>query len=128
LSYFGVVPAAIAGVDVPRLLDRAEEMVHACASSVPAADNPGAWLGAALGVLANSGRDKLTLVTSPRIHSLGSWIEQLVAESTGKEGHEIVPAPDEPPGLPEVYGDDRLFVYLRLKGDETHDAWMDAIE
>jgi transaldolase / glucose-6-phosphate isomerase len=115
LSNFGMVPAAAMGIDVARFLDSAEEMVHSCAPSVPAADNPGVVLGAILGSLANQGRDKVTLVTSPGISDLGAWLEQLLAESTGKEGKGIIPIDREPLGIPNVYGNDRLFVYIRLE-------------
>jgi transaldolase/glucose-6-phosphate isomerase len=130
LSYFGLVPAALIGVDVSRLLDQVLTAAVGCASCVTNAENPGAWLGAILGELAKAGRDKLTLVTSPAIANFGDWVEQLVAESTGKEGTGILPVVREPLGPPEVYGDDRLFVHLRLdgsaglttSGDGTHDA------
>jgi transaldolase/glucose-6-phosphate isomerase len=112
LSDFGVVPAALMGLDVGRLLESARGMARACAA--PAPDNPGAALGAVLGVLASRGRDKVTLVASPGIHDLGAWLEQLLAESTGKVGKGVIPVDRESPGPPEVYGRDRLFVYLRL--------------
>lgn len=115
LSNFGMVPAAAMGVDVARFLDRAEEMVHSCASSVPAADNPGVVLGAILGTLANLGRDKVTLITSPGVADLGAWLEQLLAESTGKEGKGLIPVDRESLGSLEVYGNDRLFIYIRLE-------------
>src|SRR5581483_11820909 len=113
LSYFGLVPAAIIGLDIRTLLDRAETMRQACQPSVASHENPGVWLGAAMGTLARDGHDKLTLVVSPPIGSFGSWLEQLLAESTGKEGRGILPVDGEALGKPEVYGDDRLFVYLR---------------
>ena len=128
LSYFGLLPAALIGVDVPRLLDRALTVSCGCDWCVAVGDNPGAWLGAILGELAEAGRDKLTLVTSPSIASFGDWVEQLIAESTGKEGQGILPVVGEPLGPPEVYGDDRLVVQLRLNGDETHDAALVALE
>ena len=129
LSYFGLVPAALAGVDIATLLDRADCMREGSASCVPTHENPGVWLGAVMGTLANHGRDKLTLVTSPAISSFGLWVEQLIAESTGKEGIGIVPVAGEPLMEPRDYGDDRLFVYLRLEGDNNGrtDAAMDAI-
>jgi transaldolase/glucose-6-phosphate isomerase len=120
LSYFGMVPAALMGLDVRKLLDRAERIVHACASVVPAADNPGARLGAILGECAKAGRDKLTIVADAKVSALGLWIEQLVAESTGKEGKGILPVAGEPLGAPAVYGNDRLFVSValgRLEGE-----------
>lgn len=129
LSNFGMVPAAAAGVDVVKLLDRAEEMVHACAACVPATDNPALKLGAVIGAAAEVGRDKLTLIASPRIASLGAWLEQLVAESTGKDGKGIIPVDGEQAGPPNVYGDDRLFAYLRFtpEPDAAQDAAVDAL-
>jgi transaldolase/glucose-6-phosphate isomerase len=127
-SYFGLVPAALVGVDVPRLLDRALAMASGCESCVASGDNPGAQLGAILGKLAKAGRDKVTFAISPTIASFGDWAEQLIAESTGKEGKGILPVVGEPLGMPEVYGDDRLFVQIRLDGDETHDTAIAALE
>ena len=112
LSHFGLVPAALVGVDLAALLDSAVEMQHACHSCVPAADNPGAWLGAALGAAAQAGRDKCTLVLPEGVAAFGGWVEQLIAESTGKRGTGIVPVVGEPLDPPAVYGDDRLFVAL----------------
>ena len=112
LSYFGLVPAALIGADIEGLLDRAHEMVHACHTCVPSEENPGAWLGAVLGEAALAGRDKLTLVLPAEISALGSWIEQLIAESTGKEGKGILPVDGEALGAADVYGDDRLFVTI----------------
>lgn len=130
LSNFGMVPAAIMGLDVPRFLDRAAIMAHACASCVPPEDNPGVLLGAILGTSARSGRDKVTLIASPSVAHLGAWLEQLLAESTGKEGKGIIPVDREPLGAPEVYGADRLFVYLRLDRapDPEQDAAVEALE
>ena len=129
LSHFGLVPAALAGIDVGKLLARAEAMTVRCRVA-DAASNPGAALGAAIGAHALAGRDKLTLVTSPRIGSFGLWAEQLVAESTGKEGVGIVPVCGEPLRPPDSYGDDRLFIYLRLDGDANGDTdeFIDAVE
>ncbi len=130
LSNFGMVPAAIMGVDVKRFLDHAEEMVHACSYCVPVQENPGAVLGAIMGVLAREGRDKVTLVASPAIYDLGAWLEQLLAESTGKEGRGLIPVDREEVGPPEVYGNDRLFVYLRLESqpDAKQDKEIDRLE
>jgi transaldolase/glucose-6-phosphate isomerase len=130
LSNFGIVPAAIMGVNVERLLDRAERMRHSCGSSVPPEDNPGVMLGVTLGELAKQGRDKITFVTSPAISGLGAWTEQLIAESTGKEGKGIIPVDDEPLGPPDVYGRDRLFAYIRDAGspDSDQDAKVAALE
>ncbi|MEC4811694.1 MAG: bifunctional transaldolase/phosoglucose isomerase [Scytonema sp. PMC 1069.18] len=130
LSHFGIVPAAIMGVDVAKFLDYTEEMVHSCAATVPATDNPGVVLGTILGVLANQGRDKITLITSPGISDLGAWLEQLLAESTGKDGKGLIPIDQEPLGKPEVYGGDRLFVYIKLEAapDLNQDTAVDALE
>jgi transaldolase/glucose-6-phosphate isomerase len=130
LSNFGLVPAAVMGLDVERLLDEAERMLAACAPGVPAPDNPGLALGTLLGVLAGHGVDKLTLVASPGIHDLGAWLEQLVAESTGKQGKGIIPVDRERVAAPSAYGDDRVFVYLRLDEapDAAQDAAVDALE
>lgn len=118
LSDFGMVPAAIAGLDVARLLERADEMVHACGACVPVEDNPGVVLGTVLGALGRNGRDKVTLLTSPAIASLGAWLEQLIAESTGKGGKGLIPVAEERVGSPDVYGDDRVFVYIGVNGDD----------
>lgn len=130
LSNFGLVPAALMGVDVGRLLDRTELMVHSCAPSVPADQNPAVLLGATLGTLAVAGRDKVTLIASPGISSIGAWLEQLIAESTGKHGKGMIPIDGEEAGPPGVYGDDRLFIYLRIDAgaDAAQDAAVDALE
>lgn len=114
LSYFGLVPAALLGVDTGRLLDSALGMMRACASAIPLAGNPGWMLGAALGTAAQEGRDKVTLVLDRRIGSFGLWIEQLLAESTGKEGKGLIPIAGELLGPPAVYGPDRVFVAVSL--------------
>src|SRR5271165_1282626 len=121
LSYFGTVPFAIMGGDVKTLLTRAAHTAHACASLVGTHENPGARLGAILGSLANAGRNKLTFILPSPLASLGLWIEQLIAESTGKEGRGIVPVAGEPLGPPEVYGDDRVFVYIHTRSAKTGD-------
>jgi len=122
LSYFGLVPAALIGMDLGALLDRAAAMAGNCARSNGhgEGDNHGARLGVILGDLAESGRDKVTIISSPQIESLGDWVEQLIAESTGKEGRGIVPVVGERIRPPGGYGEDRLFVYTHLKGDEMH--------
>jgi glucose-6-phosphate isomerase/transaldolase/glucose-6-phosphate isomerase len=129
LSLFGLLPAALIGVDMEVLLARAEAMRGACGPQTQAQDNPGAWLGAAMAALALQGRNKLTLVASPAIASFGLWAEQLIAESTGKEGKGIVPVAGEPLASPTAYGDDRLFVRLRLGGDDNAavDLVMDSL-
>ena len=130
LSYFGLVPAALTGIDIVKLLDRADSMRELCASGVPAHENPGAWLGSVMGLLAKQGQDKLTLVTSPSIASFGLWAEQLLAESTGKEGTGIIPIAGETLMAPVCYGNDRLFVYSRLEGDDNSavDAAIQSME
>lgn len=115
LSNFGMVPAAVMGLDIAQLLERAEEMVEACFPSVPVEENPGVMLGTILGVFAKHGRDKVTIVSSPGVASFGAWLEQLLAESTGKEGKGIIPVDCETVGYPTVYGTDRVFVYIRLE-------------
>jgi transaldolase/glucose-6-phosphate isomerase len=129
LSNFGMVPAAVMGLDVRRLLDRTEEMIQACAATVPASENPGVILGAILGTLANLGRNKVTLITSPGIRDLGAWLEQLLAESTGKQGKGLIPVDREKLGSPQVYGNDRVFIYLRLQNgvDQSQDQQVDAL-
>lgn len=121
LSYFGMVPFAVMGGDVAQLLDRAVHAMHACAGPVTLGENPGARLGAVLGSLARAGRDKLTFVTPRPFESLGLWTEQLIAESTGKEGKGIVPVAGEALGIPDVYGDDRVFVYIHAESTNAGD-------
>jgi transaldolase/glucose-6-phosphate isomerase len=130
LSNFGMVPAAAMGIDVVRFLNRTEEMVHACGASVPATENPGVVLGAILGAAANQGRDKVTIISSPGISDLGAWLEQLLAESTGKIGKGIIPVDRERLAKSEGYGSDRIFAYLRLESaaDQQQDAAVDALE
>ena len=113
LSYFGLVPAALAGVPVDALLKSAQAGEQACSQFNAAEENSGLWLGATIGELARQGRDKLTFIVSQPIDSFGLWVEQLVAESTGKQGKGMLPVADEPIGEPDAYGDDRVFVYLR---------------
>jgi len=127
LSYFGLVPAMLLGIDVGKLLDRATDMMNECQESEDLEDNPSAYLGAIMGGLVAAKRDKLTLVISPPIASFGAWIEQLIAESTGKDGTGILPVDGEDLGSRDIYKDDRLFVYLRLHGDSTHDNAVDAL-
>jgi len=129
LSYFGLVPAVLLGVNLAELLDRALRMVHACGSGVELDDNPGVALGAALGALGRRGRDKVTLLVPDAISALGMWLEQLLAESTGKEGTGLLPVALEPGGDPALYGDDRFFAYLRLKGamDQTLENCVTAL-
>jgi transaldolase/glucose-6-phosphate isomerase len=130
LSNFGMVPAAVMGVDTKKLLSRAAEMVRACGAGVAVEENSGAVLGIILGTAANAGRDKVTIITSPGISDLGAWLEQLLAESTGKVGKGIIPVDREGLTAPEVYGSDRLFVYVRLESgaDADQDSKVAAIE
>jgi len=130
LSDFGMAPAAIMGLDVARFLGRAVAMTERCGASAPPAENPGVLLGIILGVLARHGRDKVTLTASPSIVGLGVWLEQLLAESTGKMGRGLVPVDREPLGPPAVYGDDRQFVYVRLAPapDQAQDDAVTALE
>ncbi len=130
LSNFGMVPAAIMGLDVAKFLNNTEEMVKACGASTSTDSNPGVILGTILGVAANHGRDKLTIVTSPGIFDLGAWLEQLIAESTGKIGKGIIPVDRERLAKPAAYGNDRVFAYLRLasKPNKAQDAAVAALE
>jgi transaldolase/glucose-6-phosphate isomerase len=130
LSNFGMVPAAVMGLDVAKFLKNTEEMVRACDASSAADSNPGVVLGTILGVAANHGRDKITIVTSPGIFDLGAWLEQLIAESTGKIGKGIIPVDRERLAKPPTYGNDRVFAYLRLesKPSKAQDAAVAALE
>ena len=130
LSNFGMIPAAGIGLDTKKFLSRAAEMVRACGPSAAVQENSGAALGVILGAAATAGRDKVTIITSPGISDLGAWLEQLLAESTGKIGKGIIPVDRERLGSPDVYGNDRLFAYLRLENDAhtDQDAKLDALE
>jgi transaldolase/glucose-6-phosphate isomerase len=130
LSNFGMVPAAAMGVDTKKFLDRTQEMVRACGPDVPVEENPGAVLGIILGTAARSGRDKVTIITSPDISDLGAWLEQLLAESTGKVGRGIIPVDCEELAAPEVYGNDRVFAYVHTEHgiDVKQDAKLTALE
>ncbi|KQO53313.1 bifunctional transaldolase/phosoglucose isomerase [Methylobacterium sp. Leaf85] len=124
LSAFGLVPAAASGIDVKQFLDTARTMVRSCGPAVPPAQNPGVLLGTAMAAAAlHDGRDKVTFIASPGIDTFGAWAEQLIAESTGKDGKGLIPVDGEPVGVPAVYGRDRFFVYLRL--DNRADAQQD---
>src|SRR2546430_12280412 len=118
------------GVDPVNFLDRTEEMVEACASCVPVEENPGVVLGIILGAAAKEGRDKITIIASPRNSDLGAWLEQLLAESTGKQGKGIIPVDREELGSPGSYGNDRIFAYVRLESapDAAQDAKVAALE
>ncbi len=130
LSNFGMAPAAAIGIDTKKFLDRAQEMVRACGASHSVEENPGAILGIILGTAANSGRDKVTIITSHDISDLGAWLEQLLAESTGKAGKGIIPVDGEELGPPEVYGNDRVFAYVHTEHgtDVAVDAKVSALE
>ena len=130
LSNFGMVPAAVMGLDTKKFLAHAAEMVKACGAGVAVEENPGALLGVILGTAASAGREKVTIITSPGISDLGAWLEQLLAESTGKIGKGIIPVDREHLAAPEIYGNDRVFVYVRLESgaDAQQDANVDAIE
>ena len=130
LSNFGMVPAAVMGLDVIKLLEKTEEMVYSSSSCVSTNQNPGVVLGTILGTLANHGRDKVTIITSPAIHDLGAWLEQLLAESTGKNGKGLIPVDREKLGDPSVYGQDRVFAYMRYTPapETAADAAVAALE
>ncbi len=130
LSYFGMVPAALAGYDVSAILDRAINAMHANAATVAGYDAPGVRFGAAIGALAKAGRDKLTIATHPALGAFGAWAEQLIAESTGKSGTGIVPVDGEPLGPPSAYGDDRVFVFVGagVAGGDDIVAKLEALE
>ena len=130
LSYFGLVPAALIGMDLPALIGRADAMRAKCSAMTPLKENPGAWLGFVMGNMALRGRDKLTLITSPSLAGFGLWVEQLLAESTGKEGRGIVPVAGEPLVDARLYGPDRLFILLRLEEDDNSeiDAAVESIQ
>lgn len=129
LSNFGMVPAAVMGIDVQKFLKNTKNMVDACGGDTDATTNPGVILGTILGVAANQGRDKITIITSPGIFDLGAWLEQLIAESTGKSGKGIIPVDRERLAKPDTYGADRVFAYLRLESDPDKDqsAEVDAL-
>ncbi len=130
LSPFGLVPAALIGIDLRDFLARATSIASACGPEVPAAANPGVLLGTILGMAARAGRDKLTLAASAPIASLSAWLEQLIAESTGKGGVGIIPVSGEPLAEPDAYGQDRLFVCTRIAGaaDPALDRWIGSLE
>jgi transaldolase/glucose-6-phosphate isomerase len=129
LSNFGMVPAAVMGIDVLTFLKNTQKMVEACGADTDADANPGVILGTILGIAANRGRDKITIITSPGIFDLGAWLEQLLAESTGKSGKGIIPVDRERLAKPHAYGADRVFAYLRLESDRDKEqsAEVDAL-
>jgi glucose-6-phosphate isomerase len=121
LSLFGLIPGSLKGISLPQILKSAEGMAQRCRETADLWANPGAYLGAILGVMAQKGKDKVTFFLSPRLASLGAWLEQLIAESTGKEGKGIVPVEGEPPGPPEVYDPDRFFIQIKMRGDVSNE-------
>ncbi len=127
LSHFGLVPASLLGIDVPELLRRAQEVSRACASEADLEKNPAASLGAFLGAAAKEGRDKVTFILSDKVSSIGNWVEQMLAESTGKDRTGLVPVVGEPVGSPDVYGTDRVFVHLRLARDAAQDPAVEEL-
>ncbi|MEJ2375000.1 MAG: bifunctional transaldolase/phosoglucose isomerase [Pseudolabrys sp.] len=130
LSDFGMVPGAAIGLNAVRFLGSAQKMVHSCGSAVPPADNPGVALGISMGAAAKAGRDKITIIASPAIASFGAWLEQLLAESTGKKGKGLIPVNAEPLGAVNAYGQDRLFAYVRLttEADPEQDKAIAALK
>ena len=130
LSPFGLVPAAAAGIDVRSLIDHALSMVRSCGADVPPHENPGVQLGLAMGVAGLEGRDKVTILSSPKIADFGAWAEQLIAKSTGKEGKGLIPIDGEPLGDVSLYGNDRFFIDIRTEGedDAAHDEKLTALE
>ncbi len=121
LSYFGLVPAALIGVDLERLWASMDQMIRACGPTIPEKLHPGIWLGAIMGVLALNGRDKVTLICSPSVATFGNWVEQLIAESLGKEGKGVVPIVGATVGKPHDYSSDRLIIFLKVEGDDNDD-------
>ena len=130
LSPFGLVPAATAGIDVRKLIIHTLSMVRSCGPDVPPLQNPGVQLGLAMGLAGLEGRDKVTIFSSPKVADFGAWAEQLIAESTGKEGKGLIPIDGEPLGAPDLYGDDRFFIDIRTEGenDPDHDDKLAALE
>jgi transaldolase/glucose-6-phosphate isomerase len=130
LSPFGLVPAAIAGLNIAELVNLSRSMIRSCGPDVPPNENPAVALGLTLGVAAGRGRDKITMLASPALGSFGAWAEQLFAESTGKQGKGLIPIDGEPLGRPEVYGDDRVFIDLALEGENNgeHETKLKKLE
>jgi transaldolase/glucose-6-phosphate isomerase len=130
LSPFGLVPSAAAGIDLAKFLDLTLAMVRSCGPDVPPHENPGVQLGLAMGIAGREGRDKITILSSGKIADFGAWTEQLIAESTGKDGNGLIPIDGEPLGDPGIYGRDRFFIDLRTEGesDGSHDGKLDALE
>ena len=127
LSFFGLVPAGLVGLDLDSLLERAIEMARACGPTVAPRVNPAAWIGTIMGALAKAGRDKATFIVSPAVASFGDWVEQLIAESLGKEGRGILPVVGEPLGPASAYGDDRVFYFIQMEGDLEYEPAIKAL-
>ena len=129
LSNFGMIPASLMGIDVAKFLEHTNKMVDASSASVPVDQNAAVVLGLILGTAAKQGRDKITIITSPGVSDLGAWLEQLIAESTGKQGHGIIPVDREALGVPGIYGNDRVFAYLRhgASADKNQDSAVAAL-
>src|SRR6202012_1866623 len=129
LSPFGLVPAAAAGIDIRTLIEHTLSMVRSCGADVPPHENPGVQLCLAMGQAGLEGREKVTIFSSPKIADFGAWTEQLIAESTGKEGKGLVPIAGETLGNVSVYGNDRFFIDIRTEGedDTAHDEGLDAL-
>jgi transaldolase/glucose-6-phosphate isomerase len=130
ISPFGLVPAATAGINVRSLIQHALSMARSCGADVPPSENPGVQLGLAMGQAGLEGRDKVTIISSKKIADFGAWAEQLIAESTGKEGKGLIPINGEPLDAPQSYGNDRFFIDIRTEGedDAAHDEKLDALE
>src|SRR6201747_3256458 len=130
LSPFGLVPAAAAGVDLAKVLNLSLSMVRSCGPDVPPQENPGVQLGLAMGIAGQEGRDKVTILSSRKVADFGAWAEQLIAESTGKDGKGLIPIDGEPLADPAVYGNDRFFIDIRTEGedDAAHDGRLAALE
>ncbi len=130
LSPFGLVPAAAAGIDVGNLIEHTLAMVRSCGADVPPHENPGVQLGLAMGLAGREGRDKVTIISSKAVADFGAWAEQLIAESTGKDGKGLIPIDGEPLGDPALYGSDRFFIDIRTEGedDAAHDGKLSALE
>jgi transaldolase/glucose-6-phosphate isomerase len=130
LSPFGLVPAAAAGIDVRSLITHALAMVRSCGADVPPHENPGVQLGLAMGLAGLEGRDKVTITSSEKVADFGAWAEQLIAESTGKDGKGLIPIDGEPLADPALYSNDRFFIDIRTEGedDASHDDRLKALE
>ena len=127
LSVFGLIPGSLKGINLRLILKSAEEMARRCRETADVWANPGAYLGAILGVMAQKGKDKVTFFLSPRLAALGTWLEQLIAESTGKQGQGLVPVEGERPGSPRVYGPDRFFIQIKMRSDVSNESALQRL-